>query len=49
LVITGYAHFPRVEELPSDVTVLMKPFRRKEFIFRVEELLNRKRKRADGQ
>ena len=40
LVITGYADFDGANKLPSDVAVILKPFRRKEFISRVQSLLN---------
>jgi CheY-like chemotaxis protein len=40
LIITGYADFGGTIDLPSDVAVLRKPFRRKEFIVKVRVLLN---------
>jgi CheY-like chemotaxis protein len=40
LVITGYADFATADELPADVAVLRKPFRRKEFVARVQGLLS---------
>ena len=40
LVITGYADFAGANELPSSVPVMLKPFRRKEFISRVQSLLS---------
>jgi hypothetical protein len=40
LVITGYADFAGADELPSNVAVMLKPFRRREFIARVQGLLS---------
>ena len=49
LVITGHPDFDGADELPSDVAVMLKPFRRREFISRVQSLLNASRIRAGDQ
>lgn len=43
LLITGYATFTGPRLLPADVEVLQKPFRRREFISRVQALLAQNR------
>lgn len=42
LFITGYADFAGSQILPSDVEVLLKPFRRREFMNRVQVLLGQR-------
>ena len=41
IIITGYAGVEEIAALPSDVAVLRKPFRRKEFVLATNHLLHR--------